>query len=100
MRSLSGRTHRVLPGVMLMRLPGVERRRFVVSALVDFAQLTQEVIHSYLATDEPYDKAGAYAIQGQAGRYIPRIEGCYHNVVGLPLAHVSRALAELGWSED
>jgi nucleoside triphosphate pyrophosphatase len=100
LEQLSGRTHSVLTGVMLIRLPDVERRSFVESTLVHFAQLTQEDVLRYLATDEPYDKAGAYAIQGQAGRYIPRIEGCYYNVVGLPLAHVSRALAELGWSED
>jgi nucleoside triphosphate pyrophosphatase len=100
LEQLSGRTHSVLTGVMLIRLPDVERRSFVESTLVHFAQLTQEDVLRYLATDEPYDKADAYAIQGQAGRYIPRIEGCYYNVVGLPLAHVSRALAELGWSED
>lgn len=100
LEQLSGRTHSVLTGVMLIRLPDVERRSFVETTLVHFAQLTQEDVLRYLATDEPYDKAGAYAIQGQAGRYIPRIEGCYYNVVGLPLAHVSRALAELGWSED
>jgi septum formation protein len=100
LEQLSGRTHSVLTGVMLIRLPDAERRSFVESTLVHFAQLTEEDILHYLATDEPYDKAGAYAIQGRAGRHIPRIEGCYYNVVGLPLAHVSRALAELGWSED
>jgi len=100
LEQLSGRTHSVLTGVMLIRLPDVERRSFVETTLVHFAQLTQEDILRYLATDEPYDKAGAYAIQGQAGRYIPRLEGCYYNVVGLPLAHVSRALAELGWADD
>jgi septum formation protein len=49
---------------------------------------------------EPHDKAGAYAIQGRAGRYIPRIEGCYYNVVGLPLARLLSELHELGWSEE
>jgi nucleoside triphosphate pyrophosphatase len=97
---LSGRTHSVLTGVALIRLPDVERRSFVESTLVYFAQLSDRDIIQYLATDEPYDKAGAYAIQGRGGRYIPRIEGCYYNVVGLPLAHLSRALTELGWSED
>jgi len=57
-------------------------------------------LNRYLATDEPYDKAGAYAIQGRAGRFIPRIEGCYFNVVGLPLARLQHALNELGWTED
>ena len=97
---LSGRTHTVLTGVTLIRLPDTERRSFVETTLVHFNELADEEISRYLASDEPRDKAGAYAIQGRGGRYIPRIEGCYFNVVGLPLAHVTRALAELGWSED
>jgi septum formation protein len=67
---------------------------------VHFARISEEEISRYLATEEPQDKAGAYAIQGRAGRYIPRIEGCYFNVVGLPLARVQQALSELGWTED
>jgi septum formation protein len=100
LENLSGRTHAVVTGVTLIRLPDAERRSFVESSLVHFAQLSTEEISRYLATEEPHDKAGAYAIQGRAGRYIPRIEGDYFNVVGLPLSHVTRALAELGWSED
>jgi septum formation protein len=100
LENLSGRTHAVVTGVTLIRLPDAERRRFVESTLVHFAQLSAEEISRYLATEEPHDKAGAYAIQGRAGRYIPRIEGDYFNVVGLPLSHVTQALAELGWSED
>jgi septum formation protein len=67
---------------------------------VHFDQLSREEISRYLSTAEPHDKAGAYAIQGRAGRYIPRIEGCYFNVVGLPLARVQKALYDLGWSEE
>lgn len=100
LEQLSGRTHSVVTGVTLIRLPDAERSSFVESTLVHFAPLSDVDIIQYLATDEPYDKAGAYAIQGRAGRYIPRIEGCYFNVVGLPLARLARALAELGWSED
>jgi septum formation protein len=100
LKKLSGRTHAVLTGVTLIRLPDAERRTFVESTLVHFAQLAEEEITRYLATEEPHDKAGAYAIQGRAGRYIPRIEGDYFNVVGLPLARVTQALADLGWSED
>jgi septum formation protein len=100
LEQLSGRTHSVLTGVSLIRLPDVERRQFAVTTLVHFARLTSDEITRYLATPEPYDKAGAYAIQGRAGRYIPQIEGCYFNVVGLPLAHVLAALREMGWSED
>jgi septum formation protein len=97
---LSGHTHAVITGVALIRLPDAERRTFVESTLVHFAKLSEEEMNRYLATDEPYDKAGAYAIQGRAGRYIPRIEGCYFNVVGLPLARLQHSLNELGWSED
>jgi len=100
LEKLSGRTHSVLTGVTLIRLPDAERRTFVENTLVHFAQLSDDDITRYLATGEPHDKAGAYAIQGQAGRFIPRIEGDYFNVVGLPLAHVTQALASLGFSED
>src|SRR5216684_4564778 len=97
---LSGRTHAVVTGVALIRLPDAERLTFVESTLVHFAALSADEISRYLATGEPHDKAGAYAIQGRAGRYIPRIEGCYFNVVGLPLARLQHFLHELGWSED
>jgi septum formation protein len=99
LEAFSGRTHAVITGVNLLRLPDMERRQFVETTLVHFATLSSEEISRYLSTEEPYDKAGAYAIQGRAGRYIPRIEGCYFNVVGLPLAHVIACLRELGWSE-
>jgi septum formation protein len=96
----SGRTHSVITGVSLIRLPGMDRRQFIETTLVHFAPLSRDEISRYLSTEEPYDKAGAYAIQGRASRYIPRIEGCYFNVVGLPLARLIAALRELGWSED
>lgn len=96
----SGRTHSVVTGVSLIRLPEMDRRQFVETTLVTFAPLTRDEISRYLATEEPFDKAGAYAIQGYAGRYIPRIEGCYFNVVGLPLARLVSTLEELGWSAE
>jgi septum formation protein len=97
---LSGRTHSVVTGVTLIRLPDMERRSFVETTHVHFAKIPEEEIRRYLATGEPFDKAGSYAIQGRAGRYVPRIEGCYFNIVGLPLSRVCAALAELGWSEE
>ena len=99
LEKLSGRTHSVVTGVSLIRLPDVEQRAFVETTLVHFDRLSDNEITRYLATDEPHDKAGAYAIQGRAGRYIPRIEGCYYNVVGLPLARLLSELHALGWSE-
>ncbi len=99
LEKLSGRTHSVVTGVSLIRLPDVEQRAFVETTLVHFDQLSANEITRYLSTDEPHDKAGAYAIQGRAGRYIPRIEGCYYNVVGLPLSRLLSELNGLGWSE-
>jgi len=100
LQSLSGMTHSVITGVSLVRLPDVERRSFVESTQVHFATLSAEEIEEYLATGEPFDKAGGYAIQGRAGRFIPRIEGCYFNVVGLPLARLGRELRELGYHSE
>ncbi len=100
LEQLSGRTHSVHTGVSLIRLPDAGRLQFVETTLVHFSRLTEEEISKYLATEEPYDKAGAYAIQGRAGRFIPRIEGCYYNVVGLPLERLLAALRELGWTEN
>jgi septum formation protein len=97
---LSARTHSVVTGVTLIRLPDAERRNFVETTQVHFATLSDDELSRYLSTEEPFDKAGSYAIQGRAGRYIPRIEGCYFNVVGLPLSRLCHTLAELGWSED
>jgi septum formation protein len=97
---LSGRTHHVLTGIFLLRLPDNATRAAVENSAVTFARLSEEEIDTYAATGEPLGKAGAYAIQGLAGRYIPRIEGCYFNVVGLPLARLYALLRELGWREE
>jgi septum formation protein len=97
---LAGRTHSVVTGVTLIRLPDAERRSFVETTQVHFSAISPEELTRYLSSEEPFDKAGSYAIQGRAGRYIPRIDGCYFNVVGLPLARLCHTLAELGWSED
>jgi len=90
LRLLSGRTHRVITGVALATSKGVEVAAEVTA--VRFLTLSEEEIAAYIATGEPMDKAGAYAIQGRAARWIPRIEGCYFNVVGLPLALVTQIL--------
>ncbi len=100
LKKLSGRTHTVITGVTLVRLPDAEQRKFVECTQVQFAPIPDEEITRYLATGEPFDKAGSYAIQGRAGRYVPRIDGCYFNIVGLPLARLCAALTELGWSEE
>ena len=100
LEKLSGRTHSVITGVALIRLPDAERREFMETTHVHFGTLSEEDVTKYLASGEPFDKAGSYAIQGLAGRFIPRIDGCYFNVVGLPVARLCKELAELGWSEE
>lgn len=90
LRLLSGRTHRVMTGVAVVTAERAEVAAEVTA--VKFLALSEEEISGYIATAEPLDKAGAYAIQGRAARWIPRIEGCYFNVVGLPLALVSTLL--------
>jgi septum formation protein len=96
---LSGRTHSVLTGIFVLRVPDGAARAAVESTAVTFKQLDQAEIDAYVTCGEPFGKAGGYAIQGRAARYIPRIEGCYFNVVGLPLARLHSLLAELGWTE-
>jgi len=90
LRLLSGRTHRVITGVAL--ISATQQQVAAEVTAVQFLSLSEEEIQAYIATGEPGDKAGAYAIQGRAARWIPRIEGCYFNVVGLPIALVSTLL--------
>jgi septum formation protein len=96
---LSGQTHRVVTGIFLLRLPKNIARSAVEISSVTFASLSDDEISAYILSREPMGKAGGYAIQGIAGRFIPKIEGCYFNVVGLPLAKVYTLLNELGWRE-
>jgi septum formation protein len=91
---LSGRSHQVITGIALITASSDQTAAETTTVRV--SPLTDEEIATYIATGEPMDKAGAYAIQGRAARWIPRIYGCYSNVVGLPLARVSRMLASRG----
>jgi septum formation protein len=93
MQRLSGRVHQVLTGISLRR--GAFELGRVESTSVYFAPLTDDEIAWYVGTGEGRDKAGAYAIQGFASRFIPRIEGSYSNVVGLPVACVRELLTEI-----
>ncbi|MBI3663512.1 MAG: septum formation inhibitor Maf [Acidobacteria bacterium] len=100
LRRLSGRTHEVITGLELIRLPDRTTRSEQEISRVTFAPLSDAEIDTYVASGEPFDKAGGYAIQGRAGRFVTRVEGCYFNVVGLPLSRLYRTLRELGWSPD
>lgn len=96
LRMLSGREHRVLSGyAVLDRQTGAQRAE-AVSTQVRFRELTDEEIARYIATGEPMDKAGSYAIQGRGVCFVAGIEGSYTNVVGLPLCRLTLALKELG----
>ena len=90
LRMLSGRTHRVITGIAVKTVRGTEVAAEVTG--VQFLTMSDEEIDAYIKTGEPMDKAGAYGIQGLAAKWIPRIEGCYFNVVGLPLALVTTIL--------
>jgi septum formation protein len=90
---LSGRTHAVLTGLAIISSKKIVRD--VEITQVTFNQLNDREIAQYIASGEPLDKAGAYAIQGYAARWIPRIEGCYFNVVGLPIARTIALLTDI-----
>jgi septum formation protein len=94
LQMLSGATHQVITGVAVVSAGGTEVAAEVTHVTV--LHLGDEEIAAYVATGEPMDKAGAYAIQGYAGRWIPRVHGCYFNVVGLPLALVAAMLEGAG----
>lgn len=95
-RMLSGKTHSVMTGVAIIIINEmgqfVQRISFSEKTEVKVCRLSEEEIYEYIQGDEPYDKAGSYAIQGQFGKYIEGIEGDYNNVVGLP---VNRVYSEL-----
>ena len=96
LEQLSGQEHRVLSGYAVLDRQSGAKRVEAVSTKVWFRQLTEAEITNYIATGEPADKAGAYAIQGLGICFVARIEGSYTNVVGLPLCKLTLAMKELG----
>ncbi|MFN3421965.1 MAG: Maf family protein [Armatimonadota bacterium] len=101
LRQLSGRTHKVVTGLCLAKtdVKGRICRSYEASetTVVTFRQLTDDEIAAYISTGEPFDKAGAYGIQGKASIFVTKIVGCYFNVVGLPLAKLASLLKEAGF---
>jgi septum formation protein len=95
LRLLSGQEHEVITGICL-RTAG-QKIIDVAKTKVRFVQMTEQELADYVASGEPMDKAGAYAIQGRASKFIDRIEGCYFNVVGLPISLVYYHLKKLTW---
>lgn len=97
LRRLSGREHQVITGIAVVDAATGHERSDSVTTAVRFAPLSEQVIDRYVATDEPLDKAGAYAIQGFGALLIESINGDYYNVVGLPLRRLAELLGEFGY---
>ncbi len=89
---LQGKTHSVLTGVT-MGINSMET--FVVKTLVTFYTISKKEMLDYVDCEEPYDKAGGYAIQGEAGKFIKSINGCYYNVMGFPLSMINEQLKKI-----
>lgn len=94
LQALSGSTHAVHTGVCIRR--GAERVQFTATSRVRFFPIPPQELEAYIATAEPYDKAGAYAIQGRAGLWLDAIDGDYYNIVGFPLSRIAAALRQFG----
>lgn len=94
---ISGRTHEVYTGVTLIYREGrySEMKSFAECTKVQVVDMSEEEIEQYITTEEPYDKAGAYGIQGQFGKYVSGIQGDYNNVVGLPVARLYQEMKGL-----
>ena len=93
LRALSGREHRVHTGVCICR--GRRAAATVETTVVHFSPIAEDDLCAYVRTPEPYDKAGAYAIQGHAALWCAGIEGCYYNIMGLPVHRTAQLLREL-----
>lgn len=95
LQELCGEKHRVLTGIALLKGNRMLTAKEETSVWMRF--FTREEIRAYIATGEPFDKAGAYGIQGHGAVFVERIEGCYFNVVGLPLARLALMFNEMDW---
>jgi septum formation protein len=96
LRLLSGRTHRVVSAIAVHDSETGESRTASVTSEVEFKKLTNREIRAYINTGDPFDKAGAYAIQGKAGTFVRAIKGCYSNIVGISVFKLAEMLREFG----
>ena len=99
LRMMGGKSHEILTGLAILRLPDGVEAVHIERTCVELLPISDDQIESYLGTGESFDKAGAYGIQGVAGRFVAKIDGCYFNVMGLPLSRVWRAIRALGWED-
>lgn len=95
LKLLSGKTHRVYSGIVVLNTNNNKFKEQSLYTEVKFSNLTDEEIMAYIKTKEPFDKAGSYGIQGYGGVFIEKINGCYYNVVGLPLNLLNKMLNEV-----
>ncbi len=95
LRLLAGATHNVLTGICVIRAPGRVHGWEVETTAVTFRPLDDDEIQAYVRSGEPFDKAGGYGIQGLASKFVTRVEGCFFNVVGLPVTRVYSLLKSL-----
>ncbi|MDO4535788.1 MAG: Maf-like protein [Clostridium perfringens] len=91
--ALSGNTHKVYSGVCIFDTEKLESKSFVCETKVKFSKINKSQIEKYIMSKEPMDKAGAYGIQGLGGVFVEKIEGCYYNVMGLPLNKLNKELS-------
>lgn len=96
LKMLSGNIHQVYSGIALIHKPSMAVKTGFVCTNVKFSEISEERIRKYIRTGEPMDKAGAYGIQGFAGVFVEKIDGCYYNVVGLPLNKLYDMLKGIG----
>ena len=92
---LSGNVHKVYSGIAIINTKTNEIMQDFLCTEVKFSTLTEEEIKEYIESKEPLDKAGAYGIQGKGGVFVEKINGCYYNVVGLPLNKLKSMLSKL-----
>jgi len=97
LKLLSNKTHQVITGIALISLPDYKIFTGAEKTDVTFRKLSEKEINTYIKEKEPYDKAGAYALQGKAGLFVKRIQGCYLNVIGLPVSLLLDLLKQAGW---
>ncbi len=96
LQALSGNEHEVYSGLAILDIKSNKIIKDFVCTKVKFSKLTSLQIEKYVNTGDPMDKAGAYGIQGKAGVFVENINGCYYNVVGLPLNKLNSMLMEMG----
>lgn len=95
LKTLSGRTHRVYSGIVVYNTENNKLEKEALYTEVTFSELSDEEIMAYIKTKEPLDKAGSYGIQGFGGVFVEKINGCYYNVVGLPLNLLNKMLIKV-----